>query len=325
MRASLTLAVLASLVPMASAQLALFTFDGTTETPVGATYNYGSVSAGSSKTVRFRVHDTSTTCVTISPPTVAGAGFPPAAVNGSPPYTIPPYPSSLNFIEFTIQFSGAVTGNYSANLLVTGVSAANCNGANANPISVLLLATVLPATAVPTIAFVSGCTNSSSGVVAFPVVQMGANDRCIFTLQNTGTQQLPISLAVTGNAAFQGPQGVQPPLNVGETRKFMIVFTPVCGTAIYSGSPTGASFAINGQAFALTGNGITPQLGTPALTFDTGVFASGQQRTLTLSLPTVAPCGATGTLNLAFAPSAQGVEGDNSVVFLQGSVRNQTF
>ena len=135
MRASLTLAVLASLVPIASAQLALFTFDGTTETPVGATYNYGSVSAGSNKSVRFRVFNSSTSCVTISPPTVASAGFAPPPIIGS--YVINPYPSSLNFIEFTIQFSGTVAGNYSANLLVTGVSAANCNGANANPISVL--------------------------------------------------------------------------------------------------------------------------------------------------------------------------------------------
>ena len=82
---------------------------------------------------------------------------------------------------------------------------------------------------------------------------------------------------------------------------------------------------INSQTFALTGNGITPQIATPTLTFDAGIFASAQQRTLTLSLPTPAPCGAAGTLNLSFAPSAQGVEGDNSVVFLQGNVGIQTF
>ena len=107
-------AILAPLFPVAAnAQLLLFTYNGTTqiETPVGATYQYGSVSAGSNAGVRFRVFNNSTSPVTISTLSVAGAGFSFSAINGSAPYVIPPTPSSLNFLEFTVQFSGTLVAS----------------------------------------------------------------------------------------------------------------------------------------------------------------------------------------------------------------------
>src|SRR5580700_8387713 len=93
----------ALLLPMAvNAQLTLFTFDGATETPVGATYNYPAISAGATESVRFRVFNTTTSPVTISTPTVAGAGFSVTAINGTTPYPLAP----SNFLEFTVQFTG---------------------------------------------------------------------------------------------------------------------------------------------------------------------------------------------------------------------------
>jgi hypothetical protein len=282
----------ALLLPMAvNAQLTLFTFDGATETPVGATYNYPAISAGATESVRFRVFNTTTSPVTISTPTVAGAGFSVTAINGTTPYPLAP----SNFLEFTVQFTGTIVASYSANLQVNGISA-------------LLLATVHLG---PIITPPAGCV--------FSTVVMGASGTCSFSLQNPGAQPLPISLAVTGSSAFQGPQGSQAPLNPSETRPFTITFTPVCGTVSYTGS-----LVVNGQAFALSGTGQTPQI-APTVTFDSGVFASAQQRALTLTLATAAPCGATGNLNLAFAPSVQNLDQDGSVVFLQGKTLNQTF
>src|SRR5580692_6467695 len=216
------LALLALLPAAANAQLSLFTFDGTTETPVAATYNYPTISAGSTESVRFRVFNTTTSPVTISTLTVAGAGFSPPAINGTLPYLIPPAPSSLNFLEFTVRFTGTIVASYSANLQVNGISA-------------LLLAAVQPG---PVITPSFGCV--------FSAVVMGTSGTCSFSLENPGTQPLPILLTVTGSSAFQGPQGSRAPLNPSETRPFTITFTPMCGTALYSGS-----LAINGQAFAL--------------------------------------------------------------------------
>jgi hypothetical protein len=311
--------MLAALFPAAAnAQLTLFTFDGTTETPVGATYNYPTISAGSTESVRFRVFNTTTSPVTISTLSVGGAGFSFAAINGTLPYPIPPAPSTLNFLEFTVQFTGTIVASYSANLQVNGISA-------------LLLAVVVavpPPTIAPVPMFVSGCTQPTPGGVVFSATEpIGTSGTCNFTLQNTGTQPLAISVTVTGNG-FQGPQGTQT-LNPGATTSFAITFTPQCGTTSpnYSGLLTITATATgqqpNGQTFALSAVGTTP---TPAPTINVAsVSASAQQPTLTLSLPNASPCGASGYLNLVFTSNVPGVAGDSSVVFLQGNVTSLPF
>lgn len=319
MKALVAFAILAPLLAVAAnAQLMLYTRGGTTVTLVGAIYQFGSISAGANSDVIFRVLNNGTSCVAVSTPTVAGAGFSIAAINGTTPYPLAP----TNFIEFTVQFNDTTVGSYSAPLQVSGVNTTDCNGPSVNPINVLLLATVLPA---PVITFVSGCTNPTPASLNFSAVQ-GANDICNFNVQNPGTQPLPISVTLTANAAFQGPQGSQSPLNPGETRPFTITFTPVCGTAMYSGplpGGTGGSLSINGQTFTLSASGTTPPL-APTINV-VSVSASDQQPTLTLSLTTPSLCGATGNLNLAFTPNVPGVADDSAVVFLQGNVRSQQF
>src|SRR5579885_479937 len=120
----------------ARAQLALFTFAGTSETPVGAVYNYGNLAAGASSTVRFRVFNHGNSPVTVYGPVVNGAGFAVTAINGTPPVNIPPATSTLNFFEFSVTFNsdGLGMGNYSASLQVSGPAIAT--------IIVLLLAAV---------------------------------------------------------------------------------------------------------------------------------------------------------------------------------------
>ena len=58
------MALLLFLPSMLHAQLALFSFDGTTDTPVGQTYNFGTVGAGQIMDVRFHVKNTGSTPVT---------------------------------------------------------------------------------------------------------------------------------------------------------------------------------------------------------------------------------------------------------------------
>ncbi len=82
---------------------------------------------------------------------------------------------------------------------------------------------------------------------------------------------------------------------------------------------------MNGQAFLLVAAGITPPLPKPLLTFDTRAFSSAEQHTISMTLPTASPCGATGNLNLAFASSVLGVTSDSAVVFLPGNSRSLQF
>jgi hypothetical protein len=284
----------------ASAQLALFSFNGTTETPVGPTYNFGSVATGSTGTARFRAHNTGNSPITISTITVSGFGFSIAAVNGTLPYPVAPG----NFLEFTVQLMTTVPATYNANLQINTISQIN--------LSVILLASAVTP---PQLAAVSGCT-VSNGAFDFGSVQVGALHLCNFSLFNpTGASMLISNISLTGGFQFQQPGPATPlmlPANQGTM--FTVEITPACGTASFSGS-----LIVNSQVFPLTGGAITPPLPKPAITFDSASFSSGEQHTVALNLPSAPPCAAAGNLNLAFKSTVTGVSGDSSIVFLQGS------
>lgn len=294
------------LTGMASAQLALYSFDGVTETPVGATYNYGSVSAASNKDVRFRAHNIGTSPVTIALISASGSGFSVSAVNGILPYPIAP----ANFLEFSVRFNGTVAAGYSANLQVTSTGSAN--------ISVLLLATALTP---PLLTAVTGCTIGSQSAFDFGNVTIGTQHLCNFSLFNpTGTPILISTITLSSPFTFQ--QNPVTPVTIASNTAiaFTVIITPGCGTASYNGS-----LIINGQTFPLVAAGITPSLAKPTIAFDKSTFASGEQHSVSISLPSVSPCGATGNLNLAFTPNVAGVADDTAVVFVKGNVRSLQF
>jgi hypothetical protein len=289
----------------ARAQLALFSFDGATETPVGTIYNLGSAPSGSNHDARFRVHNTGVTPITISTIAVSGSGFSILAVNGLLPYITAP----ANFLEFTIRFAAATPANYSANLQV-------------NSIAVLLLASSVPP---PSLTVVSGCAIAAPGTAQaafdFGNVAIGTPHICTFSLFNPTLQPMLISsITLTGGFQFQQNPATPLTLAANAATPLMVAITPVCGTASYAGS-----LIVNGQAFPLTAAGIAPPLPKPLLTFDTRAFSSGEQHTVSLSLPTTSPCGATGNLNLAFASNVPGVASDSAVVFLPGNTRSLQF
>jgi hypothetical protein len=292
--------VLLLLIPIAMhAQLALVTFDGTTESPVGATYSYGTVSNGDTKDVRFRARNVGNSKVDLTTLTISGTGFSILAVNGVVPSPIAP----TNFLEFTIRFGAALAASYSANLQV-------------NSISVLLLATAVPA---PEVTVFPACLPGSTGGVDFPSVAMGTTGGCIFSLRNPSAQPLLIStLSVTGDAAFQGPQNLATPLTLrpNDAITFTVQFTPVCGTLNYA-----AMLNVNTRSYPLAGVGLTAPLPKPLMTFDTAKIGSGEQHTISMILPSPAACASSGNLNLAFT----GVAGDQSVFFLSGSAHTLPF
>ena len=287
----------------AQAQLALFSFNGTTETPVGSTYNFGTVSSGGPQSATFHARNTGNSAVTVSTLSVSGAGFT-IAVNGPLPYTVAP----SNYLGFTVQFSASVAASYSASLQV-------------NTIDVLLLATSVPA---PTLApipppaltgIAAACTTAGAGF-AFTSVQIGSQGLCNFSLQNPNSQPIVISsISVGGDAAFQLTQAPPTPFTLAPNTAtaFVVQFQPRCGTATYAGSLT-----VNSQSSPLSGSGLTP-LPNAAFAVN-GAASSAHQPSLTMSLAAPAVCAASGNVNLAFKPNP-GLADDSEIAFLAGSTR----
>src|SRR5215471_21250585 len=137
-------AVLLLLAPLAlRAQLTLLAVNGTAETPVGATYQVGNVAFGDSKDTRLRARNSGTASVTISNILLSGAGFT-IIQTPSPPFVIAP---GL-FQDVYVRFTGTTLASYSANLqIVYGGSS----------VTVLMLATIVSAPSVATLAIGSGC------------------------------------------------------------------------------------------------------------------------------------------------------------------------
>jgi hypothetical protein len=291
--------ILLLLLPVTlNAQIALFNFDGTTETSVGSTFNYGAVSSGDAKDVRFRARNVGSSPMDVTTISVSGSGFTRSALNGVVPSTVAPG----NFLEFTIRFTAGPPAAYSANLQVNGIS-------------VLLLAASVAA---PVLTVLPSCSPGAPNSINFPATAIGATGLCNFSLRNTNAQSIVIStLTVTGDAAFQAPNLTTPfTLNPNDAITFVIQFTPVCGTLNYN-----AVLTVNGRNFPLAGIGLTPPLPKPSLIFDATQIASGEQHSISMTLPTPAACAASGNLNMAFA----GIADDRSIFFLAGSARSVPF
>jgi len=303
-----SLLLLLFLIPIAArAQLALVSWNGTASTPVGASYNFGNVTEATTATAVFRAVNNGTASVTITTLALSGEGF---ALIGTP--SGQPVIAPGNFLEFTVQFapsSADSPGMYSASLQV-------------NSIGVFLLATLVPAPPAPALTILTGsCTASSTTSISFGSIQNGALHLCNFSLSNPNAQPLAIStLSVTGG--FQGAQIPSTPFTLapGQAADFAVEVTPACGTTSISGS-----IMVNSQTFALTAGAFDPLLPKPSINFNTSAFASAQQPTVSMTLPTPAVCAASGYLNLAFTPSTKTVAGDASIVFLQGSTRSLPF
>jgi hypothetical protein len=289
---------------VASAQLTLFTFDGSSETPVGSTFSFGNSSVGSNKDVRFRAHNNGSSPITISTLAVSGSGFSILAVNGILPDPI----AAGNFLEFTVRFNGSIAAGYSANLQINTGSI----------ISIILTANAVQG---PLLSAVTGCT-ITRGAFDFGTVPIGSQHLCNFSLFNASATPMVISSIGLTGAAFTFQQNPVTPLTLSANTgaAFTVFITPVCGTAMYSGA-----LLINGQSFSLIATGVTAPLPKPQITFDTQIFGSAEQHTIALSLAAVSPCGATGNLNLAFVPNVAGVTDDSSVFFLKGSMRSLQF
>jgi hypothetical protein len=293
----------------AQAQIMLFAVNGTAESPVGATYQVGNVAVGDSKDTRLRARNSGTASVTVSNISLSGAGFT-IIQTPSPPFVIAPG----SFQDVYVRFTGTTLASYSANLqIVYGASS----------VTALMLATVVAAPSVATLAVGSGCSgpDPNTNTIDFGPVRTGQTAPCSLSLLNRGTQSLTISAVGISGSGFQFADTIRVPivLPAGGSYTFAINFAPVVA-GVFSGMMT-----VDARSYLLSGVAFNPTLTTPIIEFDSGVPASAQQRTLTMRLPSPAPVAASGSVLLSFQSGTTMIADDPAVVFIATGARSVPF
>jgi hypothetical protein len=298
-RVILLFALFAALLPLSAlAQLEVFEFNGTTDTPVGAVVN---VVTGET---RFHVRNNSSGPVVLQTVSLAGDGF---TIQSAPtlPYTLSPYVGPASEAEIDIDFSPTIVASYSATLLI-------------NTISIALAGAVVPSAVVT----VGGSTTplSAGATVNFGSVDVGTKQTETFVLSNSGTATVNIATLAVSGAGFAGPIGLSAPVPLapGQTASFQVSFTPTSGTLAQGVLTVGTS------TFNLTGQGLSALPPSASIVFASTVGASAQQDSISIPLASASKANSTGTLTLAFQSSVTGITDDPAIQFLSGPLRIAT-
>jgi hypothetical protein len=230
-------ALFAALLPLsANAQLQVFEFNGTTDTPVGTVVIIGPAAPGGMIATRFHVRNTGSGPAVLQTVSLAGAGF---TITAAPPlpYTLAPYTGLASEAEIDFDFSPTIIASYSATLVI-------------NTINMILQGTVAPS-AVLTVG-TSTTPLAAGATVDFGSVDVGSAETRDFVLSNVSPGSITVAtLAVTG-AGFAGPVGLTAPVQLGpgQTASFQLSFTPQSGTAAQG------MLTVGQQTFNLTGQGV---------------------------------------------------------------------
>jgi len=282
----------------AMAQIQVFQFNGTTETPVSGLFNVGSATPGDTLNTRFRVRNTGAGPATFQTLSLAGSGF---RISSQPslPYIIAPGSEA----EFRVDFAPTSTGTYTAFMLV-------------NTINITLQGNAVPAA---TLMLEGSKTPLAAGaVIDFGPLVRGGSKLQGFMLLNAGSTNMTVtSLAVSGTG-FRGPIGLTAPVQLtpGQTASFQVAFEP------QTGQPAQGTLTVDNRSFNLTGLGLDPPLPSASITLASTLGASAQQNSVSVSLASVSQVSGSGTLTLQFRPSVPGVSDDPAVQFLSGPKRN---
>ena len=290
-----------SILPLAAlAQIQVFLFDGTNETPVAGLVDVGSASAGDTLETRFHVRNTGAGAAIFQTLSIAGSGF---RITTAPslPYTIAPG----SFAEFRVAFNPTAIGTYSAFLTV-------------NTINITLRGIVTPS-AVLTLG--SGNTPLAAGaVIDFGPVQRGSSRLQILTLTNAASASLTVNTLAVSGAGFRGPIGATAPLQIGSGQQvsFQIAFEPQNGQAAQG------TLSVDQRSFVLTGQGLDPPLPAASIQLGTVAGSSAQQNNISIPLAAPSQISGSGTLTMQFQSSVPGVADDPAVEFLSGPKRAAT-
>jgi hypothetical protein len=289
--------VLAACSPAALAQIQLFQVTGNTETAAPAMIGFGSLDAGDSAALSFRLRNTGTAPAQLGAVTVAGTAFLLVA---------PPVPASLGVqgtFDFIVSFQPSAAGSYSATLLAAGTS-------------VLLTGTAVPALTVQILGPAGALP--LPGTVDFGNAALGSSKTVQFAAVNQTAQPLLVPAIAVNGAGF-GLSGSTPSgtlLQPLGTATFAIAFAPT-----QPGSATG-SLAIGAHNYSLAGTGVAPPLPRPSMSVNLSRTESAQQGDIAVTLDAPYYTAATGSLTIAFAPAAgiSAASADPGIGFASGSL-----
>lgn len=295
----------ASLLPLsAPAQLQVFLFDGTNDTPVGSLVNVGTASPGDTLKARFHVRNIGEGPATLSNLGLSGDGFTFASVP-SLPYILAPYVGLQSEVEFDIDFSPTITGSFSAFLAVNSINLV-LQGNSVASASVLLSGSQTPLNA--------------GAVVSFGSAVLGTSQTQGFELYNSSSGTVTVASVVVSGSGFSGPIGLTTPVSIGSGQSvpFQVNFTP------QSGTPYQGALTVDGRTFNLTGQGLDPPLPTASIVFASSAGASAQQNSITIPLASASKIQGSGTLSMSFQSNVAGITDDAAIQFLSGPFRKAT-
>ncbi len=280
----------------AFAQLALYTVQGTVETPVGEAFDFGSVAVGDPADLTFRVKNSGSKLTYLTFLSLSGTDF---SIPNRP--LLPAGVDAGGSLDFTVHFQPDQTGSYSATLQV-------------NEISAILLGRGVPGLTV----LLNGQPLATGQTIGFGDVQTGSTQSLHLTLANQTTQALTVGAVAAQGGAFElagaSPAGVD--VAAGSSIGLEVAFSPLAV------GPQQGALAIGGRSYPLQGTGVAPpppELPKPSIQLDLPSPASASQGKLSVNLAEPSKTSATGTVTLAFQPAAAGVADDPTVTFSDGT------
>jgi hypothetical protein len=231
--------------------------------PSPASLNFGSVQAGTPKTISETITNPGGTSVSITQANISGAGF--TLTGLSLPVALAAGQSTTFSVTFTPQSGGAASGNL-----------AIASNATNSTLSIPLSANVASA----------GVLSTSDSSLTFGNVQIGGSASQSETLTNSGGTSVTISQAKVSGTGFSAT-GLSLPMTLspGQSFTFGTVFAPTAG-----GSATG-SIAVTSDAsnstltITLAGTAtVAGQLSVSPASLSFGSVIVGQSKSLTASL-----------------------------------------
>jgi hypothetical protein len=298
---TLKVLILSLALPLSSfCQLQIFQFDGTNETPIGASLDLGQVAIGDSLQSRFRVRNEGSAAVTIQNISLAGTGFQLSSVPSLPYILAPGAP-----VDLKTQFTPTIVGSYSAALGV-------------NSVSVLLRATSVISASLY-------LENSTTPLVSGATIDFGSQVRGTSTLHNLrlsnpGSASMTVNTVSVTGTGFRGPIGITAPVQLpaGQSVTFQVAFEP------QSGQSSQGTLTLDQRSFVLTGQGLDPPLPSATIQFNAAVAYSAEQMNVSIPLAAASQVSGTGTLKLEFQPFNPGLPDDPAIRFASGPARLAT-
>lgn len=288
---------LAPLCALAQWQISLV--EGAAERPAAGIVDLGTIDASDRLEARFRARNAGEASARLETLGVAGAGF---SLGSGPalPVTVP----GGGAVEFSLRFEPGAPGAYSAVLAV-------------NSTTLIVRAAAAPGPMLWLEDDGRRVKLAAGATVDFGALEAGGTRTRRFLVENPGPNAAAIvELAVSG-AAFRGPVGIAPPLELapGKGSGFEVVFQP--GGA---GREEGR-LSLNGRVFRLAGEGLEPPLPKPRIVLDPAAPRSGQQVRVAIRLDSAAGTATQGELRVRLEPAAAGTPDDPAVGFLSPAGR----